>query len=184
MASDWKVWTLRILMVLISLFPWGCVGVENADPVGDVAIGIVDPQRILQETDKGKRLTETLNAFMKDRQAIIELEQNELRAMESELRAQVSVLSPSARQQKESQFREKMGAYQQKVGELNREVQEKQRELQDEFRGDVKEVVEEIAERKNLSVVLEHGPSSGTLYYQKPLDISDDVIQALNGSTP
>ena len=117
---------------------------------------------------------------MKDRQLLVELEQKELRELEESLRAQMSVLSPSARQVKEEQFRQKMGAYQQKVEELNREVQVKQRELQDEFRRQVKEVVSQIAENRNLGLVLEQGQNSGTLFFQKSWDLSAEVIQALN----
>ena len=87
----------------------------------------MDPQRILQETVKGQLLSDNLNTFMKDRQALVELEQKELRNLEDALRAQMTVLSQSARELKEEQFRQKMAAYQQKVADLNREVQEKQR---------------------------------------------------------
>lgn len=41
----------------------------------EMPVGMVDPQRVLQETIQGQRLSETLNAFMKDRQAVVELEQ-------------------------------------------------------------------------------------------------------------
>ncbi len=145
-----------------------------------LVIGVVDPQRILQETVKGQRLSDNLKAFMKDRQALVELEQKELRNLEDELRAQMTILSQSARKLKEEQFRQKMAAYQQKVADLNREVQEKQRELQSEFRREVGEVVGQIASDRNLGLVLEHGPNSGTLFYQESWDISTDVIQVLN----
>ncbi len=174
----------RNFFLLLSFLLSACATSGGGEIPQTLSIGIVDPQRILQETDKGKRLSETLKAFMKDRQAIIELEQKELRAMESELMAQVSVLSQSARQQKEGQFRQRMGAYQQKVAELNQEVQEKQRELQNEFRVEVKQVVAEIAAERKLSVVLEQGANSGTLYFEKRLDISDEVIQELNLESP
>ena len=146
-------------------------------------VGIVDPQRVLQETEKGQRLAETLNAFMKDRQAVVELEQKELRKLENELVAQSTVLSQPARDRKEEQFRQKMAAYQEKIAVLNREVQEKQRELQNEFRKHVQEVVERIAENRNLALVLEHGAGSGTLYYQPVLDISNEVIESLGKGT-
>jgi outer membrane protein len=134
----------------------------------------------LQETVKGKRLSDTLNAFMKDRQALVELEQKELRKLESELMAQSTVLSQEARDRKEERFRQKMAGYQQKVAELNREVQEKQQELQNEFRRQVQKVVSEIADRRGLELVLEQGVNSGTLFYQPGLDISADVIQTMN----
>ncbi len=160
----------------------GCAS-STLEPPSTLLIGVVDPQRILKETDQGQRLSDQLNAFMKDRQRLVELEQKELRELEESLRAQMSVLSSSAKQIKEEQFRQKMGAYQQKVAELNREVQEKQRELQDEFRRQVGDVVSEVAENRQLGLVLEHGSQTGTLYYQPSWDISSEVIQALNQSS-
>lgn len=168
-----------ILLLLVSAACWSCAPV-NHELQPDVVIGVVDPQRILLETTKGKRLSDTLSAFMKDRQLLVELEQKELRDLEEELRAQRTVLSQSARELKEEQFRQKMGIYQQKVADLNREVQEKQRELQNDFRRQVGAVVTQIAKARNLGLVIEHGPSSGTLFYQESWDISAEVIQALN----
>ena len=152
----------------------------KGEPSSGLIIGVVDPQRILQETVKGQRLSDTLNAFMKDRQALVELEQKELRNLEDELRAQMTVLSQSARGVKEEHFRQKMAAYQQKVTDLNREVQEKQIELQKEFRREVAEVVAQIASDRNLGLVLEYGANSGTVFHQQSWDISADVIQRLN----
>jgi outer membrane protein len=94
--------------------------------------------------------------------------------------AQSTVLSQPARERKEEQFRQKMAGYQQKVADLNREVQEKQRELQNEFRRQVKKVVAEVAGRRGLSLVIEQGANSGTLFYRPGLDISTDIIQAMN----
>jgi len=167
------------ILFFLSLVCWSCAP-TNGEFSANLVIGVVDPQRILQETVKGQRLSDNLNAFMKDRQALVELEQKELRNLEDALRAQMTVLSQSARALKEEQFRQKMAAYQQKVADLNREVQEKQRELQNEFRREVEEVVGQIASDRNLGLVLEHGANSGTLFYQESWDISTDVIQVLN----
>lgn len=164
---------------LVLSLAWGCAPLGPNNP-SDLPVGVVDPQRILAETVKGKRLSDALNAFMKDRQTLVELEQKELRKLESELMAQSTVLSQEARDRKEEQFREKMAGYQQKVADLNREVQEKQRELQNEFRLQVQKVVTEVAGQRGLGLVLEYGVNSGTLFYQAGLDISTDVIQALD----
>jgi len=176
-AENARKWTIVGSMCLILV--WGCTSVDLQSP-SKLPIGVVDPQRILQETVKGQRLSDTLNAFMKDRQALVELEQKELRKLEDELMAQSTVLSQEARDRKEEQFRQKMAGYQQKVADLNREVQDKQLELQNEFRRQVQKVVSEIAGRRGLDLVLEQGANSGTLYFQPTLDISTDIIQALN----
>ena len=177
---EWKREGLVYIVALcFSVLGWGCASVNTEVPAA-LVVGVVDPQRILEETAKGRQLSDALNAFMKDRQTLVELEQKELRNLEDSLRAQQAVLSPAARSQKEEQFRQKMAAYQQKVAELNREVQEKQRELQDTFRREVSEIVSQIASDRKLGLVLEHGPNSGTLFYQESWDISNEVIEALN----
>ena len=172
-------WRNIIILLFLTMVCWSC-GSVNGERSSGLVIGIVDPQRILQETVKGQQLSDHLNAFMKDRQTLVELEQKELRNLEGELRAQMTILSQSARKLKEEQFRQKMAAYQQKVADLNREVQEKQRELKNEFRREVEEVVGQIASDRNLGLVLEHGTNSGTLFYQDSWDISTEVIQVLN----
>ncbi len=164
---------------LVLSLAWGCTGIGPKNP-SDLPVGVVDPQRILAETVKGKRLSDALNAFMKDRQTLVELEQKELRKLESELMAQSTVLSQEARDRKEEQFRAKMAAYQQKVADLNREIQEKQQELQHEFRLQVQKAVTEVAGQRGLGLVLEYGANSGTLFYEAGLDISTDVIQTLD----
>lgn len=166
-------------LIFLSLVIGGCAAM-GSQKSSDLPIGVVDPQRILQETVRGQRLSDTLNAFMKDRQTLVELEQKELRKLEEELMAQSTVLSQPARERKEEHFRQKMAGYQQKVADLNREVQEKQRELQNEFRGQVQKVVSDIARRRGVGLVLEVGVNSGTLYYQENFDISSDVIEVLN----
>lgn len=172
-------WENIIALLILSLLCWSCASV-NGEPSSGLIIGVVEPQRILQETVRGQQLSDTLNAFMKDRQALVELEQKELRNLEDELRAQMTILSQSARKLKEEHFRQKMQAYQQKVDELNREVQGKQIELQQEFRGEVAEVVAQIANERQLGLVLEYGANSGTVFHQQSWDISMDVIQRLN----
>ena len=145
-----------------------------------VPIGVVDTQWLLQESKLGKQANESLGKFMKDRQALIELEQNELRELESQLRRQGSVLSPSAKQQREEQFRRRAMEYQQKVSDLNREVQEKQSQLFSEFRDHVDVAVAELANRLGLVLVLEKGPATTTRYFDNSLDLSQQVLEALN----
>ena len=149
-----------------------------------VAIGVVDTQWLLNQSKLGQQVTDTLNAFMKDRQALIELEQKELRNLESQLLRQGSVLSQSARQQREEQFRRRMMEYQQKVANMNQEVQAKQGQLFSEFRENVDEVVEKLAQRHGLVLVVEKGENTPTRYHEPSLDISQEVLAELDQRSP
>src|SRR5689334_6323402 len=100
-------------------------------------IGLVDPGRLLNDSNAGKKAKDSLAAFAKNRQTLIEMEEKELRRMEEDFIKQASVLSPAAKSEREQAFRRRMAEYQQKAGELNREVQEKQKDVLDAFRDKV-----------------------------------------------
>lgn len=164
---------------LVVIWGSGCSSTSDTLEVGG-QIGVMDFQRVLDQTEAGKTVTESLNAFMKERQALVELEQRELRQLENEILAQGSVLSETARKQREETFRRRMVKYQQKVADLNKEVQEKQKDLLQGFRQSVEEVIAEIARTGGLLIVVEYGKGTTTLYHQPKLDITDQVILELD----
>lgn len=171
-----RLWVVLVAGLVLSAS--GCAG-SSSTQVSE-RIGVVDPERVLSETDVGKRAKESLNMFVKDRQALIELEQKELRRMEDELVAQRSILSQDARKEREAQLRRRMLEYQQKVTEMNKEVQEKQQELLNEFRKRIQRAASKVAADQGLILVIEKGRDSPTLYHDARLDISEQVIQLLD----
>ena len=90
----------------------------------DGKIGVVDPARVLSDTNAGKKAKDSLTIFSKNRQALIEMDEKELRRMEEDFGRQASVLSPTAKREREEQFRRRVAEYQQKANDMNREVQE------------------------------------------------------------
>jgi len=159
----------------------GCAG---PDVKVEGKIGVIDPQRILNETNAGKKAKDNLASFSKNRQALIELDEKELRRMEEDFVKQASVLSPTAKREREEQFRRRMQEYQQKVAELNREVQEKQKDVLESFRDKVEIVVAKVAKRLGLQVVVDKSKGGPTIYHEEDLDISGPVIEEFNRAYP
>lgn len=156
------------------------VFVAESPGLSGASIGVVDTQWLLQESKLGRQVNDALNQFMKDRQALLELEQQELRNLENELLRQGSVLSPSAKQQKEEQLRQRMLDYQQKAGNMTREFQTKQAELLGEFREQVDLVIKQIAQERGLVLVVEKGKNTSTRYYDRSMDFSSKVLEILD----
>jgi len=149
-----------------------------------VRIGVVDPQKVLEETEAGKRAKDSLSNFMKNRQSLIELEEKELKRMEEDIVKQASILSATARREREEQFRRRAIEFQQKANELNREIQEKQKEVLEGFREKVEKIVARVAQQMGLLVVMEKGRGGATVYNDSTLDISPQVIEEFNRSLP
>jgi outer membrane protein len=174
---------LRLAVVAgVALLIVGCAGPAGSQPAGRAggSIGVVEPQRVLSETDAGKKAMESLAAFAKSRQGLVESEEKELRRMEEDFMKQASVLSASAKKEREEQFRRRMMEYQQKANQMNREVQEKQRETMETFRVRIEKVVSRLAQQMGLALVVEKGKGSPTIFYDASLDITSKVIEEFN----
>lgn len=143
-------------------------------------VGVVDLQRVLLDTDSGKRAREVLSNFMKNRQAVIELEEKELKRMEDDLVKQASVLSAGGRKEREDLLRRRVAEFQQRANEMNREVQDKQKEVLEGFREKAERVVGKVARQLGLLVVVEKGKGGPTVYSDAALDISTKVIDEFN----
>jgi len=169
---------------LLALWLLSLAGCAGAGPRIEGKIGVVDPARALNDTNAGKKARDSLAAFSKNRQALIDLEEKELRRMEEDFVKQASVLSPAAKKEREDQFRRRMGEYQQKVSELNREVQEKQKDVLDGFRDKLELVVGKVSKRLGLQVVIDKGKGGPTIYNDETLDITGQVLEEFNREYP
>ncbi|MEC4888924.1 MAG: OmpH family outer membrane protein [Nitrospira sp.] len=174
-------WTQVALLVVLVASATGCAG---AGGKVEGKVGVLDPARILSDTAAGKKTKDSLAAFAKNRQILIELDEKELRRMEEDFVKQASVLSPAAKREREEVFRRRMQEYQQKVTDLNREVQEKQKDVMDGFREKVELVAGKVAKRLGLQVVFDKGKGGPTFYHDDTLDISGQVIEEFNREYP
>ncbi len=180
-STGWIDWTLMSAAVAIMLVLNGCAAGGGKI---DAKIGVINSQRLLNETSAGKKAKENLTAFSKNRQALMELEEKELRRMEEDFVKQSSVLSPAAKRDREEQFRRRMQEYQQKASELNREVQEKQKDVLEGFRDKIEVIVAKVAKRLGLQVVVDKSKGGPTIYNEEGLDISGPVIEEFNREYP
>ena len=172
--------TCTMLLVVWAAIMAGCASGTKIEG----KIGLMDPARLLNDSNAGKKAKDSLAAFSKNRQALIEMEEKELRRMEEDFIKQASVLSPAAKSEREQVFRRRMAEYQQKAGELNREVQEKQKDVLEAFRDKVEAVVAKVAKRNGLQVVIDKGKGGPAIYGADELDITNQVIEEFNKEYP
>ncbi len=172
-----------VALLATALLVGGCRSNHSTVPAS-TRIGVVDPQRVLSETNVGKKAKEMLASFAKNRQALIELEEKELRRMEEDFMKQGSVLSANAKREREEQFRRRMAEYQQKVTDLNREVQDKQKDVLDGFRDKIEAMCGKVAKRLELQAIFDRGRGGPTMYFDEAVDVSSQLIEEFNKTYP
>lgn len=158
--------------LIVFLLATVVAGAEN------LKIGTIDAQRILDNTKAGKKAKAAMEEYVKSRQKIIDLEEQEIKNLEEELVKQGPVLSTEAKKDKQESFQRKMLDYQKKVAELNKEVQDKKKEVLGGFNKNLEQIVKKIAEKDGYTVILDRNSEGGVLVYVKEsLDLTDKVIQ-------
>ena len=164
----------------------GILGLMVSAAAAEQKVAVVNPQDILNGTKKGKAIKDTLADYVQTRQRTIQSEEAELKRLEAERISQESASSASAKQEKEKVFEQKLAAFQRKLKDLDGEVQVKKREELGAFTKAIEQVVQQIAEKENIVLVLEKGGSrAGTLilYNQDSLDLTSRVIKALDSKS-
>lgn len=172
----------RLILYLIIL---ACLFLR-IDPsiAADLKVAYIDAQKILDNSKAGKRTKVTIEEYVKSRQKIIDLEEEELKRMDSELVKQAAVLSPEARREKEEILKKKFAEYQKRAADLKSEVDNKKLEVIKEFNQGLEEAVKKVAEKEGYTIVLDKNPMGGPLVYAKEsLDITVKVVTEYDKKT-
>ena len=172
---------LSIVLAALLALAFGAAAVA-----ADLKIGVIEPQKVLDGTKSGKKIKDSLQEYVKSRQKIIDLEEEELKKMEEDLVKQSAVLSADAKKEKEETFRKRMVEYQRKVSQLNQEVQNKKKEVLDDFNKNLEQIVRVIADKEKLSLVVEKGDNGAgalVIYSHPSLDLTDRVIKEVDRGT-
>lgn len=142
-------------------------------------IGVVDSQKVLDQSKAGKRAKGLMDDYLKSRQKVVDLDEQELKRLEGKITVQGAALTPEARRELQQDYQRKLEQYQRRVVELNREVQAKKSEVLREFNKGMEEIVKQIAQKDGYTLVLDQNGDNGpVLFHQDALELTDRVIKA------
>ena len=163
------------LVVVVFLLAVGTAYAEN------LKFAFIDAQKVLESTKEGKKMKGTMEEYVKSRQKIIDLEEQELKQIEEELTRQGSLLSPEAKKVKQDNFQKKLMEYQKRAADLSKEVQGKKFEALKDFNKKLEEAVKLIAEKEGYTFVLDKNTDGGVVVYAKEsFDITPKVIEQVD----
>ncbi|MEW6325853.1 MAG: OmpH family outer membrane protein [Nitrospirota bacterium] len=154
-----------------------------AGPVAaqELKIGYVDAQQALDQSKIGRASKEQLEQYVKSRQQVIDVDEEEIRRLEEELKKQTAVLSPEAQRDKQETFQRKLLNYQKKAGELSKEVSDKRAEVLKEFNGKLSQALRRVAEQGGYAIVLDKESEGGVvLYAREQMNLTEHVIAELD----
>jgi outer membrane protein len=170
-----KVLTAQAIMALaiIGIFHTGAQAQAAQQP----NVGIVDTQKVINESEPGKRAKANYETFIKSKQAAIEEKGKKIEALKEEFQKQNTAMSEDAKKKKEEDIQKLIREYQRNFDDSKEEVRKKEIEL---FKGivkDIHDIVEALGKEERYSIILERGTVA---YFDGSVDLTAKVINRYN----
>jgi len=156
------------------------VGFSGSASGAEVAkIGIVDFQKVIDESNVGKRSAAQIKAQGKKMEQILKEKEAELQELKKTLEQKALVMSRESREEKERQLRIKTNDFRSLKRHYMDNLKDLNLKLSDRIKKDVFDIVEEIGKREGYLLILERR-FGGVVYAPNAIDITSKVIQRYN----
>lgn len=144
-----------------------------------VKIGFADVQKIIIESNEGKKAKKQLEDFHSKRQKEIDAFQEEVMKLEMELQSQRFTLNEEALDRKEQEVQRKKVDLKRLVEDSERELDNMEKKLFKEIKDDVDRIIKQIGESEGFTIIF--GNTIGSvLYFNPAIDITYKVIDQYN----
>lgn len=144
-----------------------------------VKIGVIDIQKVLNESGEGKKAKSNLETLIRSKQNVIDEKGKTIEKLKSEIEKQSSVLSADARKNKEDELEKLIREYQRLVQDSQAEIKKQESELTDVILREIQEIVSKIGETEVYTLIIEKGM---IVFSSKDIDITDTILKKYNES--
>lgn len=164
---------MPLVLLIIFVMPSYLVAAES------VNIGVIDLQKVVDESEAGKKATEDLNTLAKSKRSLIDEKGKAIEKLKSELEKQLSVLSDETKKIKNEELEKLFREYQRILQDSDAELRKKDAELKKMILKEIFEIAEKVGVEEGYNLIIDKG---FILYSNKDVDITDKVIKKYNES--
>ena len=163
-----KYWLVVVTLVL-------CVSVSYAQE--RIKIGYIDIQKVIAESQAGKRARDRFQAQVKKAEADIVKERQELDRLKSDLDKKGPLLKDEERRNLESDLQKRSVNLQRSMSDYQQDLQAKNNEMMADLLKELEKIVNEVGKAEKFTLILER---SQILYSDQGIDITSKVIETYN----
>lgn len=147
----------------------------------EVKIGVVNGQDVIQKTKRGQSIRTRLENLGKAKQTQIENLEKDIVALQKDLNS--PALNTETKEKKGRELEDKKISYQRVVQDAQKEFQAQQQKEMMTMYNEIMPLIQELGKAKGFSLILDVA-SSGIAYFDPSIDITNDVIKAVDAKFP
>jgi len=146
----------------------------------EARVSVVDVQRVITTSKAGQRARQEVEAEVKKGESRIASLKSEFEALEKAIQKQADVLSGTALEEKQGELRKKERALRVALEDQRDVITRKNRAEIGKVVNKIDAIIKEMGASGRYGVIIDSDPRL-VLFYDKKLDISDEVISKLDG---
>jgi outer membrane protein len=142
-----------------------------------VKIGIINAQEIIQKTKRGLKIQKDLENLQKQKTTELQSLQDDIKKLEKELLS--PALNAATRENKSLELQTKRTTLKRKYEDAQRDFQRESARMLANLEKELIPLIESIGKSKGYTVIFDRA-RSGIVYYDNSVDMTNEVIQAID----
>ena len=163
-----KYWLVVLLLALSASF---------AQAQERLKIGFIDVQRVIAESNAGKRDKERFQAQIKKVEADLLKERQELERLKADIEKKGPLLKEEERRNLETDFQKRSVNLQRSMGDYQEELRQRESAMMADILKELEGVVSDYGKAEKFTLILER---SQILYSDQGTDVTNKVIESYN----
>ena len=140
-------------------------------------IGYIDVQRVIAESQSGKRAKDRFQAQVKKAEADVQKERQDLERLKSDLDKKGPLLKEEERRSMEADLQKRSVILQRTMNDYQQDLRQKESEIMSEILKEVEQIVNEVGKAEKFTLIFER---SQIIYSDQGIDITGKVIETYN----
>ena len=140
-------------------------------------IGYIDVQRVIAESQSGKRAKERFQVQVKKAEADVQKERQDLERLKSDLDKKGPLLKEEERRSMEGDLQKRSVILQRTMNDYQQDLRQKESEIMSEILKEVEQIVNEVGKAEKFTLIFER---SQIIYSDQGIDITSKVIETYN----
>lgn len=145
-----------------------------------VKIGFIDIQRVIGESQAGRRAKDRFQAQVKKAEADLQKERQDLERIRSDIEKKGPLLKEEERRNMEADFQKRSVSLQRTMGDYQQDLRQKENQMMSDILKELEVIVNEVGKAEKFTLILER---SQILYSDQGIDMTSKVIETFNSRT-
>jgi outer membrane protein len=140
-------------------------------------IGYIDVQRVIAESQSGKRAKERFQVQVKKAEADVQKERQDLERLKSDLDKKGPLLKEEERRSMEADLQKRSVILQRTMNDYQQDLRQKESQIMSDILKEVEQIVNEVGKAEKFTLIFER---SQIIYSDQGIDITSKVIETYN----